>query len=85
MNNSTRHRALARFVSSGTMKTVAHIGLDVVVTLGLLAALSVVHHALEYTAATEEFKLWFTRVHEWVFLGMYGLVATKGLVRIAQI
>jgi hypothetical protein len=72
MNNSTRHRALARFVSSGTMKTVAHIGLDVVVTLGLLAALSVVHHALEYTAATEEFKLWFARVHEWYSSGCMG-------------
>jgi len=73
-----------RVAESSFGRTLAHIAVDALLTLALLLALSVVHLALDYTAASREFKSLFSRIHEYVFLGTYLLLAVKGLVRIMR-
>ena len=82
MTDSDEQRLFANVARSRTWQTIIGIALDLAVTLVLLAALSMVHYALGFTAATDNFKQWFTQVHEISFLGMYVLVAFKGLIRI---
>jgi hypothetical protein len=66
-------------------ETLVEIGLDTVKTVALLAALTLVHAALDYTNASEDFKSLFTRIHESILLLTYILLATKSILRMVRL
>ena len=74
--------SLSRFLDKDTIDTVILIVIDIFMTLLLLAGLSVIHFVLDHTSASDEFKSKFTKMHEFVVLGMYLLLAIKGMVRL---
>jgi hypothetical protein len=60
----------------------ADIVIEVLLTLVLLLGLSAVHLFLSYSGGSEEFKLYFVRIHEFFLLFAYVMIALKGLIRI---
>ena len=58
---------------------------DTMVTVVLLAALSLVHATLAYAHASESFKALFTSVHETVLLATYALLAAKSALRLLRL
>lgn len=58
------------------------IAVDVVLTLVLLMGLSAVHFFLSHTEGSEDFRMFFSRIHECFVLVASTLIALKGLIRI---
>lgn len=70
-----------RLGTSGMVGTLVQIGKDLILTLAILASLSVVHLALPHVSASDDFKALFSRIHESVYLAMYLVLALKSLLR----
>lgn len=75
---------LLKASSSETAGIVGHIASDVIKTAALLASLSIIHYLAEYSLASEHFKALFLKVHESISLGLYLLLAWKGILRLAR-
>lgn len=74
----------SRLADAGITKDLTHIAGDLVRTLGLLAALTIVHLCLKYVKASQEFLSLFLSVHEWSLIGTYVLLVLKGFLRLLR-
>jgi hypothetical protein len=75
---------LLKISNSQTAGIIGHIALDVIKTAALLASLSIVHWVAEYSLASEQFKALFLTIHDSISLGLYLLLAWKGMLRLAR-
>lgn len=78
------HRWYVEVSRSRVARTVLDIAADILITLVLLAGLSLVHSTLSRIDASDGFKQYFSRFHEWMALIAYVVVAAKGVVRIVK-
>lgn len=56
--------------------------MEVLLTLILLLGLRAVEHVLPHSGGSEEFKFWFSGIHQFFILFAYTMIALKGLIRI---
>ncbi len=76
-------RAVRILARSKSFRIILDIGMDMLIAMALLFALSTVHDYLMGIQASPAFKEYFSNCHEWTCLGTYGLLCIKGLIRIA--
>lgn len=70
--------------NGGFLETLRHIIEDVALVAALLLGLMVITRVADHADLSDDFHKLFMKVHEYVFLFNYLLLAFKGFVRLAS-